>query len=206
MYLQNNPWHTGSDINTSFYTRSGLWSAAVERLQRSIGRQWHSQTWLESMCGLSPVMMCVLFDHTGPRSLLTGLVFSPPPLSFLWGNNEQHTRIRNSSLIHTCTVAHPHALFYNTRWEKERRETSLTKCTAVCTGEKLCARMITLQQEKCYITMLHLFSSIDEATFINSFYINSHLGKKGEEFKDFVYIYFFLHSFPSSWQPMVILI
>lgn len=153
MYLQNNPWHTGSDINMSFYTRSGLWSAAIERLQRSIGRQWHSQTWLESHVWLeSSDDVCIVWPHWSSIAVDWSCLFSPP-LSFLWGNNEQHTRIRNSSLIHTCTVAHPHALFYNTRWEKERRETSLTKCTAVCTGEKLCARMITLQQEKCYITM-----------------------------------------------------
>lgn len=77
-----------------------------------------------------------------------------PPLSFLWGNNEQHTRGSEIALLFTHAQSHTHTLsFITLAGKKERRETSLTKRTAVCTGEKHCARMIILQPEKCYITM-----------------------------------------------------
>lgn len=152
MYLQNNPWHW---IRYQYELLYEI-RTVVSCRRKTTTFNWSSVAFT-NMTGVA----CVARVQWWCVYCLTTLVLDRcwlvlsflPPLSFLWGNNEQHTRIRNSSPIHTCTVAHPHALFYNTRWEKERRETSLTKCTAVCTGEKLCARMIILQQEKCYTTM-----------------------------------------------------
>lgn len=156
-------WHVRFHVNMSFCTRLGLWSAAVEWLKcgRHLvvsGIYKHDRS---RICGSSPVMMRVCLTILVLNSFQLVLFFLPP-LSFLWGNNEQHTRgytCKNSSPIHTCTVAHPHALFYNACWEKEGRETSLTECTALCS--KKC----------CYIHQCNcLFISTDKVTFIKFFF------------------------------------
>lgn len=167
--------HVRFHVNVSFCMRSGLWSVAAKWLKVFnlvvSGIYKHDRS---RICGLSPVMMCVCLTMLVLNSFQLVLFFLPP-LSFLWRNNEQHTRgytRKNSSPIHTCTVAHPHALFYNTRWEKGgERETSLTECTAVCAarqGDALCSK------RRRYIYQCNCLAiSTDKVTVINFFFVTS---------------------------------
>lgn len=157
MYLQNNPWHVRFHVNMSFSMRSGLWSVAAKWLKMFNlvvgGIYKHDRS---RICGLSPVMMCVCLTTLVLDSFQLVLFFLPP-LSFLWRNNEQHARgytRKNSSPIHTCTVAHPHALFYNTRWERGERDESNWMYSRMCSSTGRC---FVLQKTLLRISM-QLFS------------------------------------------------
>lgn len=91
-------------------------SDVVESLQCSTGHQWHSQTWLESSDDVCVCFTTLFLNHC--RLVLSFL----PLLSFLWGNNEQHTRGSKIALRFTHAQSHTHTLSFITLTWKKRGE------------------------------------------------------------------------------------
>lgn len=121
MYLQNNPWHTGSEINTSFYTKI----RTVARCRRKTTTFNWSSVAFTNMPGVACVSRVqwwrvYVWPHWSSIAVDWSCLFSPCSLSSEGIMNS--TRGSEIALLFTHAQSHTHTLSFITLAGKERGE------------------------------------------------------------------------------------